>query len=297
LPPAPTVPAPWPACRRGVPLGGWFASGREARSIPLVGRERRRSAALSHPGFRIGSVSPLSFFRTRRAKRPKPLAPPGVSLRRLQGEPRLRFPGALRTLRPKPSRLQASVDPAASRILSGAGRSHQASLLPCRAGLGGKPKPPLPLPLRKAQAFRKGRSLRVCRPFSGTFQRSRSLRPSPVRLLPSEAEASSDRCLPHLLRGRFPVASEGSQLEQLRGAPFPAGRFVWMSCPLQLALPHARLPPCRPLPPLPAAPPSRGMKLLRLRRPVAFSGFASFPPRHPSGYRNDAVSKTESRKA
>ena len=36
MPPAPTVPAPWPACRRGVPLGGWVANGRGPVRFPLL---------------------------------------------------------------------------------------------------------------------------------------------------------------------------------------------------------------------------------------------------------------------
>jgi hypothetical protein len=53
LPPAPTVPAPWPACRRGVPLGGWVANGRGPGRFPLspVGEAPKRRPSLRefHP--------------------------------------------------------------------------------------------------------------------------------------------------------------------------------------------------------------------------------------------------------
>jgi hypothetical protein len=82
LPPAPIVPAPWPACRRGVPLGGWFArlpkparspwsgpDGAEAavRSLwPVSGRSRRGSAVVA------GRPKPPPFpARSVRGPRPR----------------------------------------------------------------------------------------------------------------------------------------------------------------------------------------------------------------------------------
>jgi hypothetical protein len=165
-----------------------------ARSIPLVGRERRRSAALSHPAFRIRKREPPSpssgpVGRSGRSR----FRRPGFSFRRPRGEPRLRFPGALpRVSRSRCAFRPPSIPRQAAVSREPAVRIRQAC---CRAGRvrEWRPKPPLPPPLRKAWHPQRPKPPHPP-PFSGTFEkRPKPSTVHPVRPLPRQAEACCGR--------------------------------------------------------------------------------------------------------
>jgi hypothetical protein len=188
-------------------------------------------------GLRIGSVSPLSFSGPS-GEAAEAAAPSGFSLRRLRGEPRLRFPGALpRSGRSPSASGPPSIPRRAAVSREPAVHTRQAC---CRAGRGWKwrPKPPLPLPLRKVRRSAKAEARLVPSLFRN-LQRSRS------RHFPSRSAA------PIRSQSFFSGAATDSSLEVVPASACASARPA-------SSLPSAAA--------LPVAPPSRGMNLLGFQR-------------------------------
>jgi hypothetical protein len=218
-------------------------------------------------GLQIAGVSPLSF--------PRPVGRSGQSRLRLPGFPSvapgllpLRFPGAI----PHPGRSPGASRPPVIPRQAAVSREpaiQQASLPPDRAVRGWRPRPPLPLHLRKAW-HPQGPRPRHTPFFSGTFEEGRSLTfrsRSAAPLSKPKLHPLAATFLKH--RGDSPCLRKTLGISRAPGSALLARAAFWRSCPRPLSLPHARLPSLPPAAALPAAPPSRGTKLLRCRRPVA----------------------------
>jgi hypothetical protein len=166
-----------------------------------------------------------------------------------------------------------------------------------RGGSGAKARSPLSLCRFEKFGVRKSRSLASAALFRNLRGRpkppfeSRSAAPSGSRsffpALPPFFRSGGDS--PFLPKGFCQSARSGERPSCPNG---PLEVVPASAC--AAARPASALPPAAALP---AAPSSRGMNLPGFQRPVALVASASFPRLHPSGYRNDAVSKTESRKA
>ena len=124
---------------------------------------------------------------------------------------------------------------------------HQANLLPCRAVREKRLEAPLPLPLRRGKV-RKA-SPASFSPSGTVGAAEASLQSRSAAHVPKPKPRFDCRPL-HSVRGRFPFPPEAfGQFGRSGSAiPAPAGS-AGCRARLQLSLPHARLPPCRPLPP------------------------------------------------
>jgi hypothetical protein len=205
--------------------------------------------------------------------------------------------------RPKPLRIQASVNPAANRGFSGAGRSHQASLLPCRAGLGAEAETPSSSATSKSLASAKAEACASAALFRNPRRRGRSLHVGSRSAAPVRSRSFFRALPPCAGPGAIPRSFERLwATHTLRGAPpCPNGRLdVVPASACAVARPAPSLPSAAALP---AAPPSRGMDLLalgdllpsmislrflRVTRPATGVMLSAFPSR---AKRNRAVDK------
>jgi hypothetical protein len=297
LPPAPTVPAPWPACRRGVPLGGWFASGPEPVRFPW-----RVGSGAEAPPFPIrssgsGSVSPPLLL-------PDPSGEAAEAVYAVRGFPSVAYGANPACAFQEPFRVsaEASAHPGLRRSR---GKPHSLGSRPFTpgkpaavpGGFGNGSRNPLSLRRFEKLGIRKGRSPRIRRPFPEPSSGGRSLHLQSRSAAPFRSRSSIRALPPFFGPGAIPRSFERLWASQtLRGAPSlperPFGcraRFSFRCrTPGFLRAVRRRLASR-------ASIPEDGFA--SAPRSVALSGFASFPPLHPSGYRSDAVSISESRKA
>jgi hypothetical protein len=279
------------------PAGRVVRERAEARSIPLVGRERRRSAALSHPVSGSGGVSPPLLL-------PDPSGEAAEAVYAVS-----RFPSVARGANPACAFQEPFHAGAEAFAHPGLRRSRGK---PC--SLGSRPFTPgkpaavpggfgsgsrNPLSLRRFEklGIRQGRSPRIRRPFPEPLAK----RPKPPRRVPFGRSRPKPKLLP----------DAATFLKCGGDSPFLQKALGNSHAPESASLPERPL-GCRArfsfrfrTPGFPLAVRRRlasrasipGDGFASDPRPVALSGFASFPPLHPSGYRNDAVSISESRKA